>query len=321
MSNTTFSASKILMLLVAALPLALAAPDTAAAQGRRGGSVGLTVFTDPDFRGESATFRDDISDLRSVRLNDEITSLFVARGETWEVCEDANFSGRCQVVTNEESDLRPLGWNDRISSVRRLRGGRGGGFAGGIGRGAGIELYERRDFRGGSRAFDEAIPNLRDAGFNDQAMSVRLGGRQAWEVCVDANYRNCRVIDASTSDLSDVGMSSRISSLRPWNQGNRRDDGFGQGRPGFPRAPRLVLFDQRNFRGQSVTVDQTSGNLGGFGDRAESVQVEGGTWEICTDAGFRGRCTIVSEDTTDLGRLGLRNNVGSARPVRNAVPR
>jgi len=115
-------------------------------------------------------------------------------------------------------------------------------------------------------------------------------------------------------------MSSRISSLRPLNQNTRGDQG-ANGRPGFSRAPRLVLFDQRNFRGQSVQVDEATTSLSGFDGRAESVQVEGGTWEICTEASYRGRCVVVSADASDLGRIGLRNNVGSARPVRTAAAR
>ncbi len=290
-----------------------------AAQDRQIGGVGLSVFADPEFRGDSATFRDDVPDLRAFRLNDQITSVRVGRGETWEVCENVNYAGRCQIVSGDEADLRRVGWSDSISSARRVRGGRGA-FPNAGGRRSGIELFSEPGFRGARRTFDEAVPNLSSEGFNDQAMSVRLAPREEWEICADANYRNCRVIGASSPNLSDLGMSTRISSLRPSTQGDRGDGGFGRGRP-QGREGRLVLYDQRNFRGQSVVVEDVTGDFGRFSGRAESVQVEGGTWEVCTGADFRGRCILVSESANDLGQLGLRNNVGSARPVRTAGPR
>jgi hypothetical protein len=92
-----------------------ALPPPVSAQERRTGGTGLSVFVDPNFRGDSATFRNDIPDLRTVRLNDEITSVQVGRGEAWEVCEDINFGGRCRVFSDDEPDLRRVGWNDTIS--------------------------------------------------------------------------------------------------------------------------------------------------------------------------------------------------------------
>lgn len=57
------------------------------AQERQKGGVGITVFADLNFSGKSATFRQDVPDLRAVGFNDTITSLRVAPGERWEVCE------------------------------------------------------------------------------------------------------------------------------------------------------------------------------------------------------------------------------------------
>jgi hypothetical protein len=302
----------VIATLIGAHPLAVSA------QERRTGGTGLSVFVDPNFRGDSATFRNNIPDLRTVRLNDEITSVQVERGEAWEVCEDVNFGGRCRVFSGDEPDLRRVGWNDTISSVRLVRGGRGGFTQNNARSRTRIELFSGRRFSGVSHAFDEGVPNLLAFGFNDQAMSLRLAPSETWEVCVDANYRNCRLINSSWPDLGDVGMSTRISSLRPADRGDRGSRG-GEA-VGRERA-RLVLYDQRNFRGQSILLNEASPNFGAFNGKAESVQVEGGTWEICTGSGFQGRCTIVSGDTTDLGRMGLRNNVRSARPVRAASPR
>jgi hypothetical protein len=57
-------------------------------------------------------------------------------------------------------------------------------------------------------------------------------------------------------------------------------------------------------------------NLGSVGDRARSVQVYGGTWELCGDGSSRyGNCVTVSQSVSDLRSIGLRNGITSAREV------
>jgi Beta/Gamma crystallin len=91
------------------------------------GEGGITVSDDVNFQGPTMTFRRDVPDLREFQFNDRISSLQVAPGDAWEVCEDANYGGRCLVVTGAERDLRTRGLNDAISSMRRVqvREGRG----------------------------------------------------------------------------------------------------------------------------------------------------------------------------------------------------
>jgi hypothetical protein len=191
-------------------------------QGRSGGgSLGITVYADPDFRGRSATFREDTPDLRPFGLTDRVSSLTVPRGEAWEVCEHINYEGRCQVFTTDDPDLREIRWNDIISSVRRVRD---------------VNPGRGRGDRGGGR---------------------------------------------------------------------------GDGRP------RLVLYDQPDYRGRSVEVDGVSGTLAGFSNRAGSLRVYGGEWEVCEFPNFRGRCIFVSRDIPDLRRQGLGNELSSARPRRD----
>jgi thiol-disulfide isomerase/thioredoxin len=250
-------------------------PQSASAQGRQASVIGLSVFVDPDFRGESASFRDDMPDLRAVRLNDEITSIQVPRGEAWEVCQDINFQGRCRVFVNDEPDLRQVGWNDTISSIRLVRGR--GGFAQNGDRPRGlIELFAAPRFNGASRSFNEGIPNLAAVGFNDQARSLRLAPSETWEVCADANYRNCRVVETSTPDLGELGMSTRISSVRPVGRNDRDSRQRSNDRVARRRVG-LVLYDERGYRGQSLLVADASGDLGRFGGRAESVEGFSGT--------------------------------------------
>lgn len=277
-------------------------------QARQIGGVGLTVFVDANYRGRNATVRNDTPDLRSIGLDDNISSVRVGPGELWEACELPNYRGRCQVFSGAEPNLTRVGWNDTISSVRRVRSGGGGGVrppilppvASGT-----LQLFADIRFSGDRRAFNSPVPDLARIGFNNRAESLRLSRGQAWEVCSQANYRDCTVVNTDWADLSSLGLNRRISSLRPLTPGGVRPPPIG--------PLRLVLFDDRNFRGRSFVVDRALTAITGFANRAESVQVFGGVWQVCERANYAGRCVTVSSSVPDLGAL--RNRIGSARPV------
>jgi len=88
----------------------------------RNNSGALIVFDNPNYRGQSASFTNDVPNLVEYGLNDRITSIEVPNGETWEVCTDINYGGPCEVIRGNVADLRTMGWNDRISSMRRIDG-------------------------------------------------------------------------------------------------------------------------------------------------------------------------------------------------------
>lgn len=308
-------------LVVLAAAICFISVSTGLAQDpRQAGGVGLTVFANRNFDGRSATIRNDMPNLEAIGLNDAVSSLQVAPGEQWEVCERADYQGRCVVISGSEADLRRNGWDNQISSARRLRG-RGGIDTPGARLRDGIELFSRPGYRGDRRSFQAAEPDLRRAGFNDATESLRLAPGERWEVCAEVNFRDCRVMDSDSDDLSRLGWARRISSVRPWQQSDGpfgRARGRGRGR-GVSQTY-IVLYDEPNYRGQSVRVDSESDTLSGFTRRAESVRVNGGAWELCERSAFgRTRCVTVSGDVPNLESIGLRNSVTSARPV--SVPR
>lgn len=301
---------------VAALVL-LTLSWSAHAQERQMGGIGLTVFSDSNYHGRNATFREDTPMLGPYGLDDRISSLQVGPGEIWEVCEFPNYGGRCQIFSGAQTDLKRVGWSDIISSVRRMRSPGNAGYPpGGIyppGQppvvGVGLELFSNTRFQGERRMVTSEVPDLRRIDFNDRASSLRLGQSEPWEVCVEANYRGCRVVNTDWPDLSGLAMNERISSVRPWSQG-----GVVQPPPQFDPG-RIVLYDDRSFRGKSFVIVDARPVLTGFQDKAESVQVFNGVWELCDRPDFGGRCVKVTSNVSDLGSLGLRNRVSSARPV------
>jgi hypothetical protein len=295
--------------------LCLISAFTVVAQDQRQvGGIGLTVFANRDFDGRSATIRNDMPNLEAIGLNDAVSSLQVAPGEQWEVCERADYQGRCLVVSGSETDLRRNGWDNQISSARRLRGR---GIVAPIARVRdGIELFSRAGYRGDRRAFQAAESDLRRAGFNDAAASLRIAAGERWEVCAEVNFGDCRVLDSDAEDLARLGLARRISSVRPWQQdgGSGRGRGRGRGRGGSQTY--IVLYDLPNYRGQSLRVDSASDTLAGFTRRAESVQVGGGSWELCERSAFgRRRCITISDDEPNLESKGMANSIISARPV------
>ncbi|HET9468471.1 MAG TPA: beta/gamma crystallin-related protein [Vicinamibacterales bacterium] len=199
------------------------------------------------------------------------------------------------------------------ASTQQQRG-RGFGYSG-------ITVYEHPDFRGDSVTFRSAVPDLREHGLNDRISSIEVDGNQAWEVCRDINFEGgCRVFQGTVDDLRAEGWNDRISSMRAvgFARGTNNNRGGVWGntrRNSNSRQSRIVLYDRPNFRGDSRDVITGSSNLGSVGDRARSVQVYGGTWELCEGAFRNARCITVSENVPDLRDMGFRNGVTSIREV------
>ena len=199
------------MAMAAALWASAAGAIGGAAQPRQMGGVGITVYADAGFKGDNATFRSDQSDLGPSGFGNRISSLQVAPGEIWEVCQGINYGPPCQVFSGNEADLRRRSWNDRISSLRRVRGRAGGGGFPNPGRGR-LVLYSDERFRGEAVPISGPTPSL--GSFNDKAESLRIDSG-TWEVCEDINYGKCRTVSRDMSSLGSLGLAKRVSSVRP----------------------------------------------------------------------------------------------------------
>jgi hypothetical protein len=80
------------------------------------------------------------------------------------------------------------------------------------------------------------------------------------------------------------------------------------------------MFSERGFNGQEFNVTGPMLNLDrtGFNDKAESLIVQHGRWQVCEDAYFRGHCvTLQPGEYPSLGRIGLKDRVSSIRPIEN----
>ncbi len=279
----------------------IGATMASSAQERQMGGVGITIFTDQNFRGKSSTYRQDVPDLEPLGLNDDASSIRVGPGEHWEVCEHSNYQGRCVVVSGEERDLKRNSWNDTISSLRRVRGGfrpespsQGNPY---------LILFEQTRYRGNPTNYNGTIPDL----YGYRAQSVTIG-RGAWELCEGRNFTGlCVTLDRSVPDLGSYNLRNRVSSVRPVGSG-------GSVEPPSTSDWYVVLFDQTNYRGNPTNYNGAVSDLSGNRRRAQSVTIGRGVWELCENSNFRGRCITFDTSTPTLPYF-LRNRVSSLRPI------
>ena len=81
----------------------------------------ITFYENEGFGGRSFTTNQLIDNFQNYGFNDRASSVVVAGGDRWEVCDDARFNGRCVVLRpGQYPSLAAMGLNDRISSVRDI---------------------------------------------------------------------------------------------------------------------------------------------------------------------------------------------------------
>ena len=67
--------------------------------------------------------------------------------------------------------------------------------------------------------------------------------------------------------------------------------------PGGP----ATIYRDRNFAGPAVSISRDNPNLR-LNFQVNSIRLQGGAWELCPQASYRGRCITVRQTTADLGR-------------------
>ncbi len=78
----------------------------------------------------------------------------------------------------------------------------------------------------------------------------------------------------------------------------------------------VALYEHDNYGGQVFRSGNNVPNLAdtGFNDKASSVVVRNGQWQLCSDANFRGTCvTLNPGEYPSLNAMGLNDKVSSLR--------
>ena len=85
-------------------------------------------------------------------------------------------------------------------------------------------------------------------------------------------------------------------------------------------AAEITFYEYPGFGGQSLTLRGYTPNFGdiGFNDRAASIVVRSGSWQVCTDGEFKGNCVTLARgdyrvlDERFDGRISSAREVGSS---------
>ncbi|MEO8079389.1 MAG: beta/gamma crystallin-related protein [Caldimonas sp.] len=83
-------------------------------------------------------------------------------------------------------------------------------------------------------------------------------------------------------------------------------------------SAQITFYEGEGFRGRAFATDKEVQNFkrSGFNDRASSVVVDRGRWEVCENARFEGRCVVLRRGSYDTLRgMGMENRVSSVRRV------
>ncbi len=83
-------------------------------------------------------------------------------------------------------------------------------------------------------------------------------------------------------------------------------------------AAELTLFEHNNFHGHRFRVEGSVDDLrnAGFNDAASSIIVESGTWQVCEDVNFQGRCvTLRPGEYASLAPMGMNDRISSVREL------
>jgi hypothetical protein len=87
-------------------------------------------------------------------------------------------------------------------------------------------------------------------------------------------------------------------------------------------ASEITLFENPGFQGRRMTLRGNTPDLDrtDFNDRAQSIIVRDGEWEVCSDARFSGHCVRLRPGEYPNLDSSLNNRISSAREVAEHVP-
>jgi hypothetical protein len=300
-----------------------------------GGEIAL--FETREKSDASTALRADVTDLAAYGAPTTIRAITVQAGN-WELCSEREFRGRCRVVRPGDNFVSGPG-GERIASVREIRYRSTEAVA--VNAPPRIEIYPELDFRGAGMNVFTTNDSPR---WGIRSMIIHAG---TWEICSDYSARGrCQVFQPGEyRQLDGQLMSARsmrviggfgVQPVAPSTaarvdpigaiagaviggliagqaQGNPQvvgQPGVGNGRihffpgPGLTGRPLSVVGDVQNLRDFN------------FNDRTESIRVESGVWEVCTESGYRGGCRqLTPGDYPALYNSMLERNISSARMV------
>lgn len=255
-----------------------------AQQGYYGGYDQLYLFSGENFRGTSVVIDGPIERLSYVNFNDRADSVDFT-GPGWLLCKHAEFEGPCIVARGPIADLDAFGLGGEISSARPL---------------SEYNPYPHGTIFGLDYYGDIVFYDVTAWG-----SLVEIDPYDAWGYGYGDGYRS--------GAYGDYGRYGRYDPYNPYYDYNRNDWTGYRG----PRNADIVLYRDSNYRGAAYGLSRDTWNLSTlyFNDQVSSIEIRRGTWEICTDSNFGGRCQIFHASQSSLTGLRFNDNISSIRRV------
>jgi hypothetical protein len=289
----------------------------------------ISLFEGGNFGGRVVTLRATAPSVSNVGFNDRTSSIVVRSGR-WEVCSDDNFKGDCAIFEPGQYANLDGRFDKRVSSAREVETvGAGQQQQAPVTVGT-VDLFGQPNFRGRSARIDRDMNNFSTMNFNDRTASLVVEGG-TWEMCTDADYRGtCRTFGPGRYPSLGYGMEKAISSARPvvreqappvvhgggWHRDHRdRDRDHERDRDAAEQQSSIVLFTNDGIRGRSIAVASDIPDLAAvnFNDMAQSMVIENGFWEFCSDSYYRGTCRVAGPGQYQRMEPALYRSVSSIR--------
>lgn len=194
-----------------------------------------------------------------------------------------------------------------------------------------VELFDQPNFGGIRLALSVDAADLSAWGLGRRTASV-IVKRGQWEFCTQPNHggtcitvgpgRYAELPSALRGNVASTRMAGRTNTgTPPVAPQPQPPQPLPQPQPGVPGPvvpgfEALSLFEESNFSGARVGLSGAVTHLSNheFNDRARSIEIRRGRWQLCEHADFGGECQVLPPGRHVLqGRL--HGKVSSLRPV------
>ncbi len=179
-----------------------------------------------------------------------------------------------------------------------------------------VTLYERENFQGDSFTTRKQVRDLDRFGFNESAASAVVAGDawERWQLCESARFGGRCVVLAPGQypTLQAMGLNGRVASVQAMARELPPPVAV------VPVRSSAVFYERESFGGGSLLVQDDLGDFSrtGFQQRAASVEVIGGPWELCQTGVAATPCVVLRPGKyASLRSVGVYGPIASARAI------
>ncbi|MEZ5946095.1 MAG: beta/gamma crystallin-related protein [Hyphomonas sp.] len=124
-------------------------------------------------------------------------------------------------------------------------------------------------------------------------------------------------MNKKTPSVSVIALLGGLAALAlPASADHGSGRGYGYGGD-YRGGGAVMLYSDSHFSGEALPINGAIPTLTQyrFNDRASSIEIRSGVWQVCVDANYRGRCEIIDANVPTLTSYRLNDAVSSLRPL------